>query len=165
MKNIRKLLYFATWTTQAGLQFIDAAASLCWLITLWSLTDKQQLLQTIIILELAAHSFISDYDTKTNLLFNVIATHITLHAIRNCILTIGVSTRWILTHTVSDWSAHSSESCLFVVYSDAELFKLLQVVVERLDVRKHTHGVRLVPHLHHVLHLDQTEAVGLLPET
>lgn len=39
------------------------------------------------------------------------------------------------------------------------------MVVEGLDVRKHTHGVGLVPHDHHVLHLDQTETVSLLPET
>lgn len=52
-----------------------------------------------------------------------------------------------------------------VIYSDTESLKLLQVVVEGLDVCEHTHGVRLVPHLQHVVHLDQTEAVGLLPET
>lgn len=49
--------------------------------------------------------------------------------------------------------------------SDAELLKLLQVVVERLDIREDTHGVWFVPHLHHVLHLDQTQTVGLFPET
>lgn len=55
--------------------------------------------------------------------------------------------------------------CYDVLLSDAELLKLLQVVVERLDVGKHTHGVRLVPHLQHVVHLDQTQTVRLLPET
>lgn len=45
------------------------------------------------------------------------------------------------------------------------LLKRLQVVVERLDIREDTHGVWLVPHLHHVLHLDQTQTVGLFPET
>lgn len=50
------------------------------------------------------------------------------------------------------------------MYSDTELlFKRLQVVVEGLDVCKHTHGVWLVAHLQHVLHLDQTETVCLLP--
>ena len=52
-----------------------------------------------------------------------------------------------------------------VIYSDTELLELLQVVVEGLDVCEHTHGVWLVPHVQHVLHLDQTEAVSLLPET
>lgn len=48
------------------------------------------------------------------------------------------------------------------MYSDTELLKRLQVAVEGLDVCKHTHGVRLGPHRHHVLHLDQTETVSLL---
>ena len=39
------------------------------------------------------------------------------------------------------------------------------MVVEGLDVCEHTHGVWLVPHVQHVLNLDQTEAVSLLPET
>lgn len=49
--------------------------------------------------------------------------------------------------------------------SDAESLELLQVVVQRLDVGEHTHGVWFIPHLQHVVHLDQTEAVGLLPAT
>lgn len=51
------------------------------------------------------------------------------------------------------------------IYSDTESFKFLQVVVEGLDVRKHAHGVWLVAHLQHVVHLDETQAVSLLPET
>lgn len=38
---------------------------------------------------------------------------------------------------------------------DPELFKLLQVVVEGLDVGEDTHGVRLATHDHHVLNFDQ----------
>lgn len=45
---------------------------------------------------------------------------------------------------------------------DPELFKLLQVVVEGLDVGEHTHGVWLVPHVQHVVNLDQSQTVGLL---
>lgn len=58
-----------------------------------------------------------------------------------------------------DWFVSSN------IYSDTESLKLLQMVVEGLDIREHTHGVWLVPHLHHVIHLDQTEAVRLLSGT
>lgn len=44
-------------------------------------------------------------------------------------------------------------------------FKLFQMIVERLDIREDTHGVRFVPHLQHVVHLDEPKTVGLLPET
>ena len=43
--------------------------------------------------------------------------------------------------------------------------KLPQVVVEGLDVGEDTHGVWLPAHHHHILHLDQTVAVCLLPGT
>ena len=39
------------------------------------------------------------------------------------------------------------------------------MVVERLDICEDAHGVRFVAHLQHVVHLDEPEAVGLLPET
>lgn len=51
------------------------------------------------------------------------------------------------------------------IYSDTESFKLLQMIVQRLDICKDTHRVRLVPHIQHVFHLDQTQTVSLLPET
>lgn len=41
--------------------------------------------------------------------------------------------------------------------------ELAQVVVERLDVGEDAHGVRFTTHDHHVLHLDEPVAAGLLP--
>lgn len=39
------------------------------------------------------------------------------------------------------------------------------MVVERLDICEDTHGVWLVAHLQHVIHLDEPKTVSLLPET
>lgn len=39
------------------------------------------------------------------------------------------------------------------------------MVVEGLDIGEHAHGVRFVAHLQHVVHLDQTETVGLGSDT
>lgn len=67
--------------------------------------------------------------------------------------------------TKCSWQTNVSIRLHPAIYSDTESFKFLQVVVEGLDVRKHTHRVRLVAHLQHVVHLDETQAVSLLPET
>lgn len=65
--------------------------------------------------------------------------------------------------TKCSWHTEVSKELHIAIYSDTESFKFLQVVVERLDIRKDAHGVWLVPHLQHVVHLDETEAVSVLP--
>lgn len=108
------------------------------------------------------------FDTFTN-------SHGTTRVIENCILrtrnspwTKKESVKRPNAHSVSGWHRASrlKRTCVDLVNdSDTELLELLQVVVEGLDVRKHTHGVWLVPHLQHVVHLNQPQTVGLLPET
>lgn len=58
------------------------------------------------------------------------------------------------------WLADKVSVCLVIGVS----LKLLEVVVEGLDIGEDTHGVWFVTHHHHILYLYETHTVSLLPK-